>query len=153
MRIALLLASTITATNAAAVATAYAGLQSLLAVAAGWACGRWRLLKPDPTVVVLNTLVLRVCIPCLQVWLLAVMTDMRTPGNWRCAAVAATDNAAAAAAAEAAENAAASGAAAAAAVLRVRFTPPCPALPCPAVRWASFLPGPSYYMLWLLLRD
>lgn len=31
-----------------------------------------------------NTLVLRFCIPCLQIWLLAVKTDMQQSENWRC---------------------------------------------------------------------
>jgi hypothetical protein len=60
-----------------------AGIQSLLAVACGWGCGRWGVLQPDPTVAHVNTLVLKFCIPCLQVWLLAIKTDMRQPGSWR----------------------------------------------------------------------
>lgn len=58
------------------------GIQSLLAVACGWGCGRWGVLQPDPTVVNVNTLVLKFCIPCLQVHLLAIKTDMRQPGSW-----------------------------------------------------------------------
>lgn len=60
-----------------------AGVQSLLAVACGWCCGKWQVLEADPTVQYTNTLVLKFCIPCLQVWLLAIKTDMRQPGNWR----------------------------------------------------------------------
>lgn len=59
-----------------------AGLQSLLAVACGWGCGAAGVLAPEPTVSAINTLVLRFCIPCLQVWLLAIKTDMCAPGNW-----------------------------------------------------------------------
>ncbi|KAF8057744.1 SYT2 [Scenedesmus sp. PABB004] len=59
------------------------GLQSLGAVGAGWGCGSAGLLAPGPTVVHVNALVLKFCIPCLQVWLLAIKTDMREPGNWR----------------------------------------------------------------------
>eukprot|EP00879_Flechtneria_rotunda_P028058 GHRR01030135.1.p1 GENE.GHRR01030135.1~~GHRR01030135.1.p1 ORF type:complete len:169 (+),score=60.00 GHRR01030135.1:337-843(+) len=59
-----------------------AGIQSLLAVACGWACGLWHVLEPEATVQHVNTLVLKFCIPCLQVWLLAVKTDMRVSGNW-----------------------------------------------------------------------
>jgi hypothetical protein len=43
------------------------GVQSLLALAAGWACARWRALDPEPAVTQLNLFVLRVCIPALQV--------------------------------------------------------------------------------------
>ncbi|GBF97510.1 hypothetical protein Rsub_10433 [Raphidocelis subcapitata] len=59
------------------------GVQSLLALAAGWAAARWRALDPEPAVAQLNLFVLRVCIPALQVWLLAVKTDMRRADNWR----------------------------------------------------------------------
>jgi hypothetical protein len=59
------------------------GVQSLLALAAGWACARWRALDSEPAVQQLNLFVLRVCIPALQVWLLAVKTDMRRKENWR----------------------------------------------------------------------
>ncbi|KAF6250626.1 hypothetical protein COO60DRAFT_788713 [Scenedesmus sp. NREL 46B-D3] len=58
------------------------GIQSLLAVACGWGCGRWSVLQPDPTVAQVNTMVLKFCLPCLQVWLLAIKTDMRQPGSW-----------------------------------------------------------------------
>jgi predicted permease len=58
-----------------------AGLQSLLAVSFGWGCGRFRVLDSQTTVNSINTLVLKFCIPCLQVWLLAIKTDMREPGN------------------------------------------------------------------------
>ncbi|KIZ00566.1 hypothetical protein MNEG_7398 [Monoraphidium neglectum] len=58
------------------------GVQSLLALAAGWACARWRALDSEPAVQQLNLFVLRVCIPALQVWLLAVKTDMRRKENW-----------------------------------------------------------------------
>jgi hypothetical protein len=37
----------------------------------------------EPTVAYTNTLVLRFCIPCLQIWLLAVKTDMQQAENWR----------------------------------------------------------------------
>lgn len=59
------------------------GIQSLLAVGCGWGCGRWAVVDPEPTVAYTNTLVLRFCIPCLQVWLLAVETDMQQADNWR----------------------------------------------------------------------
>lgn len=59
------------------------GIQSLLALAAGWACARGRVLDPEPAVQQLNLFILRVCIPALQVWLLAVKTDMRQTDNWR----------------------------------------------------------------------
>jgi predicted permease len=48
----------------------------------GWACAKWGVLEPEPTVQHLNRFVLKVCIPCLQVWLLAVKTDMRVVSNW-----------------------------------------------------------------------
>ncbi|KAI8471342.1 MAG: hypothetical protein J3K34DRAFT_233772 [Monoraphidium minutum] len=63
--------------------TLLTGVQSLLALAAGWAAARWRALDPEPAVAQLNLFVLRVCIPSLQVMLLAVKTDMRRPDNWR----------------------------------------------------------------------
>jgi hypothetical protein len=53
-------------------------------VAAGWGCGRWRVVpEPEACVQHVNTLVLRFCIPCLQVWLLAFKTDMQQGDNWR----------------------------------------------------------------------
>lgn len=58
------------------------GTQSLLALAAGWAAARWRALDPEPAVAQLNAFVLRVCIPALQLWLLAVKADMRRGDNW-----------------------------------------------------------------------
>lgn len=59
------------------------GTQSLLALAAGWAAGRYKALDAEPAVAQLNLFVLRVCIPALQLWLLAVKTDMRRGDNWR----------------------------------------------------------------------
>jgi hypothetical protein len=59
------------------------GVQSLLAVACGWCCGHWEMVDAQPTVQYTNTLVLRFCIPCLQIWLLAVKTDMQRADNWR----------------------------------------------------------------------
>ena len=59
------------------------GVQSLLALAAGWGAGRWRALDAELAVPQLNAFVLRVCIPALQLWLLAVKTDMRSGENWR----------------------------------------------------------------------
>jgi predicted permease len=61
----------------------HAGIQSLLAVACGWGCGRWGVVDAEPTVQYTNTLVLKFCIPCLQIWLLAVKTDMQQADNWR----------------------------------------------------------------------
>lgn len=72
-----------TCTTTKAVLLRCAGIQSLLAVACGWGCGRWEVVDAEPTVAYTNTLVLRFCIPCLQIWLLAVKTDMQQAENWR----------------------------------------------------------------------
>jgi predicted permease len=53
----------------------------------GWAAARWRALEPGATpaqaVALLNTLVMRVCLPALQLHLLGVQTDMSRSENWR----------------------------------------------------------------------
>lgn len=64
------------------------GVQSLLALAAGWAAGRWRALDPEPCVQQLNLFVLRVCIPALQVggwWLKVTALTRPRPGRRRAA--------------------------------------------------------------------
>jgi hypothetical protein len=58
------------------------GIQSLLALFGGWACSRWRVLEAEPTVKNLNLFILKFCIPCLQLWLLAVKTNMQSTDNW-----------------------------------------------------------------------
>ncbi len=58
-------------------------------IAAGWGASRCRLLQQactdDQAVSLLNVLVMRVCLPALQLQLLAIYSDMRHMQNWRCA--------------------------------------------------------------------
>jgi hypothetical protein len=59
----------------------------LLAMGAGWLAARQRWIDAPVVVKVLNELVLRLCLPSMQLWLLAISTDLRDWESWRWAAL------------------------------------------------------------------
>ncbi len=55
----------------------------LTAIWIGWMAARMRAIDPSTMVKHINELVLKLCLPSMQLWLLAVKTDLRNWDSWR----------------------------------------------------------------------
>ena len=61
----------------------HAGIQTLVCILSGWVAAKHGGFDTRATIKLLNLFVLRLCLPSLQIWLLAIKTDMRHMDNWK----------------------------------------------------------------------